>query len=271
MCHKGGGSSLLKTPNKVETICKSMSGLLNCPLTLKVRKGYELGHDTVHNWLPRVHSWGVQAVTVHGRTREQRYSKLADWEYIAKCASVTQVPLIGNGDIYTYHEYNEHMASGNLSTVMCGRGALIKPWLFTEIKEQRDWDISASERLELYKDYCRYGLDHWGSDERGVETTRRFLLEMMSFTHRYVPVGILESIEHAKMHLRPPTIYGRNQLETWLASDSGDDWLRLSEMLLGPAPEGFVFVPKHRSNSYSVTDKDMLSATAAVDDGVENG
>uniref|UniRef100_A0A9L0RYD9 tRNA-dihydrouridine(47) synthase [NAD(P)(+)] n=1 Tax=Equus caballus TaxID=9796 RepID=A0A9L0RYD9_HORSE len=186
---------------------------------------------------------------LHGRSREQRYTKLADWRYIEQCvAAASPMPLFGNGDILSYEDANRAMQTG-VAGVMIARGALLKPWLFTEIKEQRHWDISASERLDILRDFTHYGLEHWGSDTQGVERTRRFLLEWLSFLCRYVPVGLLERLPQ-RLNERPPYFLGRDYLETLLASQRAADWIRISEMLLGPVPRDFVFLPKHKANAY---------------------
>ncbi|CAL8464684.1 g4219 [Coccomyxa elongata] len=258
VCNRSAGSSLLTKPQRIQQITRSMSSILSCPLTIKVRKGYYDGNDNAHSWLPNAPSWGVTAATMHGRTRQQRYTKLADWDYIGKAAAGTPgLQLIGNGDIMSFTEYNERMSAWpGLATVMLARGALIKPWLFTEIKERRHWDISAGERLDMFKRFCSHGLLHWGSDSRGVETTRRFLLEWMSFTHRYIPIELMEVVPQ-RLHWRAPAYVGRSQLETLLASESAADWVRISEMLLGPVPANFSFAPKHKANAYANTEGGM--------------
>ena len=272
LCNKGGGAALLKKPEKIKTFAKCVSPLLDIPLTLKTRKGYFDGKDIVHNFVHEVSSWGVSAFTLHGRTREQRYTRNADWDYIDKVAAKAgDLQVIGNGDIYNFEEYNRHMKSGNVNTVMIGRAALIKPWIFKEIKEQRHYDISATERLDMLKVYCSNGLEHWGSDARGVETTRKFLLEWQSFLHRYVPVGLMEVIPQT-MGMRPPAYYGRSDLETLLASTDVKDWIKISEMFLGPTPKNFSFVPKHKSYSYKVVNTDGATSPPVVQDfGEQNG
>lgn len=132
---------------------------------------------------------------------------------------------------------------------MIGRGALIKPWLFKEIREQRHLDPSSAERFDMLRSFANYGLEHWGSDTQGVENTRRFLLEWQSFLYRYVPLGLLEQPPQ-RINQRPDTYVGRDDLETLMASPNCSDWVRLSEMLLGPVPDGYHFVPKHRANSF---------------------
>nr|GEY35944.1 tRNA-dihydrouridine(47) synthase [NAD(P)(+)]-like [Tanacetum cinerariifolium] len=195
--------------------------------------------------------WGASAVTIHGRSRQQRYTKQPDWDYVYQCTrKAPDLQVLGNGDIFSFSDWNKHKSDcPELSSCMIARGALVKPWLFTEIKEQRDWDISSGERLNIFKDYVRFGLEHWGSDTKGVETVRSFLLEWLSYTYRYVPVGLLEVLPQ-RLNSRPPAYYGRDDLETLMASESAVDWIKISELLLGKVPDGFRFSPKHKSNAF---------------------
>ena len=186
---------MMNRKRKLEVLVRSMSEILSVPLTLKMRTGVSMGKNIAHNIIPdALQEWGASMVTIHGRSREQRYSRLADWSYIGRCAeSVPEnLPVFGNGDCINFEDYELFRSMApRVSGVMLARGALIKPWVFTEIKERRHWDISATERLDIIKEYANYGLEHWGSDDKGIETTRRFMLEWLSFTHRYVPIGLL--------------------------------------------------------------------------------
>lgn len=66
----------------------------------------------------QVKSWGASALTLHGRTRQQRYSRLADWQYIQECARLAEVPLIGNGDIYSWRDFEDNVVNGSVATGM---------------------------------------------------------------------------------------------------------------------------------------------------------
>nr|XP_013817183.1 PREDICTED: tRNA-dihydrouridine(47) synthase [NAD(P)(+)]-like [Apteryx mantelli mantelli] len=246
---KGGGCALMTRSNKFEQIVRGMNLVLDVPLTVKIRTGVQEKINVAHKIIPKIREWGASMVTLHGRSREQRYTKVADWDYIAECAKIASpMPLFGNGDILSYEDANRAVQMG-VSGIMIARGALIKPWIFTEIKEQRHWDISSSERFDILKDFTNYGLEHWGSDTQGVEKTRKFLLEWLSFLCRYIPVGLLEHLPQ-KINERPPYYMGRDYVETLMASQNVDDWIKISELLLGPVPTSFTFLPKHKANSY---------------------
>ena len=275
ICNKGMGSALSTRPGRVQSVVRTMSSVLSCPLTVKMRVGYEMAVEArfAHKLIPKLAAWGAQAVTLHGRSRQQRYTKQADWDYIHKCAHVAAeaapvgavaeaaggeggdrgggcgLPLIGNGDVFSFEEVQAAMHDGPVSSVMLARGALVKPWVFTEIKERRHWDISASERLDILKEFTRFGLEHWGTDDMGVARVRKFLLEWLSFLYRYVPVGLLERLP-GRLQDRPPPFVGRSDLETLMASPSSSDWVKITEMLLGPVPADFRFTPKHKANAY---------------------
>lgn len=249
--HKGAGSALMHRPKRLFDIVKSMKKVMTIPLTCKMRTGVETKKNNAHVIIPQLRDCGVSLCTVHGRSRQARYTRLADWDYVEDCAATAApMPLYGNGDILSFEDYNRAVNNKSVAGVMIARGALIKPWIFTEIKEQRHWDISSSERFDLLKNFANRGLMHWGSDSRGVETTRRFLLEWLSFLNRYIPVGVLEQPPQ-KINEKPPQYVGRDDLETLMADRNCKSWVKISEMLLGKVPDGFQFLPKHKANSYS--------------------
>ncbi|KAH9988117.1 FMN-linked oxidoreductase [Russula compacta] len=257
----GSGSALLDAAGKLGKILIGMNRALGeIPLTIKLRTGVKEGRNTAHKLMPRISSeWNVAAMTLHGRTRQQRYTKLADWEYIRECVNAVRareadedlprIPIFGGGDAFSAQDYWSKVESSGVDGVMIARGALIKPWIFTEIKERREWDISSRERLEFIRKYAEFGLDHFGTDTAGVNTTRRYLCEALSFQYRYVPIGLLEFLP-PRVNDRAPLFRGRDELETLLASGDSRDWVKISEMFLGPAPESWAFTPKHKSNAY---------------------
>ena len=304
---QGAGSGLLDMPAKMEKILRAMNAVSGeVPITVKIRTGVKDNKPTAEKLVDRLvyggqeayeageGPCGVAAITLHGRSRQQRYTRSADWEYISECAAIVKrynehghelsdtvrqgddryepnggrVYFVGNGDCYSYQDYDRHIEEAQVDSVMIARGALIKPWIFEEIEKGQYIDKSASERLSMIEQYVKYGLETWGSDEMGVGTTRRFLLEWLSFAYRYVPVGILEHLPPS-LQDRPPAFRGRNDLETLLASENYKDWIKIryvkmsiccvtqanvgiSEMFLGPAHKDFQFKPKHKSNSYEI-------------------
>lgn len=251
---QGGGSALIRRQNVLGQMVRTCSKLLDeKPFTVKTRTGVYANDSVAHELLPKLEKWGAAAVTLHGRSREQRYTKSADWDYIEKCAAnVKSIPVIGNGDIMSFEDFKRvREQAPHVSSVMIGRGALIKPWIFKEIKEEAHFDISGKERFEMLQKYVNYGLLHWGSDTKGVESTRRFLLEWMSFLHRYVPYGLLVNPpQKIQQRVEHDTYLGRDDIETLMASNKSSDWVKISEMFLGKVPDGFFFIPKHKANSY---------------------
>lgn len=127
---QGAGSALLRRDRVLESIVRSASTLLNekgFQFTVKTRTGIQSNKSVAHVLVPQMEKWGASAVTLHGRSKEQRYSKLADWSYIQEVATkVSGIPVIGNGDIMSYEDYlNSKKTAPSVSSVMLGRGALI--------------------------------------------------------------------------------------------------------------------------------------------------
>lgn len=106
---KGAGSALIRRQNVLEVMVRSCSRLLGeIPFTVKTRTGVYANKSVAHELVPKFEQWGARCITIHGRSKEQRYTRRADWKYIEECASkATNVPVIGNGDILSFEDYNE--------------------------------------------------------------------------------------------------------------------------------------------------------------------
>lgn len=94
-----------------------------------MRTGFFEGKSRIDSLIADIGKWGASAVTVHGRSRQQRYSKLADWDYIYHCArkAPNDLQVLGNGDIFSYLDWNQHKGDcPELTSCMIARGALIK-------------------------------------------------------------------------------------------------------------------------------------------------
>ncbi|KAL4909772.1 tRNA-dihydrouridine(47) synthase [NAD(P)(+)] [Aspergillus multicolor] len=285
---EGSGSALLDAHSKLEKMLRGMNVVSQeIPITVKIRTGTRDNAPNAQKLVERLvlggHEasllncgpTGVAAVTLHGRSRQQRYTKEANWEYISETAALIKrlnkksdnitdtirepeermrpnggkTWFLGNGDCYSHVDYEDHIKNAGVDSVMVGRGALIKPWLFEEIQAGQYLDKSPTERLAYIEKIARYGMETWGSDEYGIGITRRFLLEWLSFACRYVPIGLLEYLP-PRLNDRPPYWRGRDELETLMGSHNHKDWIKLSEMFLGPAHKDFKFDPKHKSNAY---------------------
>jgi tRNA-dihydrouridine synthase 3 len=96
------------------------------------------------------------------------------------------VPVIGNGDLLFAHEIQARFTTSGCAAVMAARGVLIKPWIFREAARGY-WDITAEERVALYRRYVALGLEHWGDDEHGRTRLREFLRWHAAFWCRYAP------------------------------------------------------------------------------------
>ena len=131
----GEGSALMRNPKLCESIVSAVAKAVNIPVTAKFRKACD--DDCPENAIEvalACESGGAKAVFVHGRTRSQMYSGVADREIIKKVKQAVRIPVIGNGDVSSYADFVSMKEETGCDGVMIGRGAYGAPWVFAEIK-----------------------------------------------------------------------------------------------------------------------------------------
>ena len=144
------GSALMKDIKLSEEIIKAVRKATTLPLTIKFRKGWEVGKENYLDFGLMCQESGADAVTLHGRTRTQYYSGKADWEAIKKLKEKLSIPLIGNGDVFTYEDIQKMTEYTGADGVMISRGALGNPFIFSGVKPERETLIeTALKHLEL--------------------------------------------------------------------------------------------------------------------------
>jgi tRNA-dihydrouridine synthase 3 len=222
---KGLGAALARQPNRVRRIVEAMRAAVRVPVTVKIRLGWKADTRNYLDVARAAVDGGADALTVHGRTREARYRYPADWDAIAEVASTVGVPVVGNGDLLYPHEITDRLTTSGCAAVMIARGALIKPWIFAE-STRGYWDITADERLAIYRRYVALGREHWSNpaaaddagtplDDYGRTRLREFVRWHAGFWCRYVPQradGTWPSMQHREAGFVP-----RSPLESLLS------------------------------------------------------
>lgn len=129
----GGGASLMKNPQLAEDIVSGVVKASPVPVTVKIRMGWDFDSINAVEIAKRAENAGAAAITVHGRTKSQMYAPPVNREIIAKVKRAVSIPVIGNGDITDGFSAAKMLEETNCDLVMVGRGALGRPWVFSQI------------------------------------------------------------------------------------------------------------------------------------------
>ena len=157
---KGSGSGLLRDlPNlrKIlvsmkDALCRDTMHCVSTQLYLKCRLGWDKDSIVINEVLQIAEDCGVEQLTIHGRTKEQAYTGIADWNAIGEIAAKAKIPIIGNGDITSVQMANDYAKKYGVAGVAIGRAALQNPWIFSGLRPSRD---DVYNMVKLYAEIMR--------------------------------------------------------------------------------------------------------------------
>ena len=171
----GDGAGLLLDLKKVEEIIKEATSVSRKPITVKTRKGFNDDIITAVEVAKICEKYGVAMITIHGRTREQYYSGVADLDIIKKVKESVKIPVIGNGDIIDVKSAKKMFEYTGCDGIMIARGAQGNPWIFKSILDGKDYVPSYEERLQIILEHIKYELENEENKKNAVFKMRKHI------------------------------------------------------------------------------------------------
>lgn len=198
----GAGSGLMKTPELMEAITRGVIDAVDIPVTAKTRLGWCNDQINVIEIAQMLERCGIQALTIHGRTRTQKFKGQADWEKIGEAKRSVSIPVMGNGDVITPEDAERMLRVAGVDGVMIGRGAYGRPWIFEHTKHYLATgeylpEPSLEERVEILLEHLDLSIQ--------IKGERRGALEMGKHYGNYLK-GV-RNVRHLKSGLRHLSSY----------------------------------------------------------------
>lgn len=178
---KGAGAGMLRNIPLMLEITREVVKAVNTPVTVKTRLGWDAENIIIEDLAEQLQDCGIQALTIHGRTRSQMYTGEADWSWIGKVKANPRlhIPVIGNGDIASPKQAKEAFEQYGVDAVMIGRATFGRPWIFKEINDslqglQPDPSLDVRAKISILEEQLHINIERI-DEYRGILHTRRHL------------------------------------------------------------------------------------------------
>ncbi len=174
--HNFNGAALMKEPELATKIVKEMKKVISVPLSVKIRLGWSDATECLE-FVKVLENAGADLLTIHGRTKTQGYSGVADWQMVGEAKKRVKIPVLCNGDVHSFDLISKALEVSGCDGVLIARGALGNPWIFSEFNDQaagkQVFLPSFKERVQVAKRHFELHLEQYG--EGAVTTFRKHL------------------------------------------------------------------------------------------------